>query len=197
MSDNTQIGSGTGDTIRDKDRSGVKTQIFGLDLNIAGSETLMAGIMPIAHKQARISVTPTVSTSPAYAAKDAVGGLMTFANAAGVSAGTGLIQAVTVVDLSQQQPSLDLVLFDQTVAGTVTDNAAFDPTDGDLANVIAVIPISNWADFNDNSVAYRSGLAFAFKAAATSIFGALVARSTPTFVGTSDISVLLTVIQDA
>jgi hypothetical protein len=45
MSDNTQLSAavGSGDTIRDKDRSGVKTQIVGLDLNPnGGSEVLMA-----------------------------------------------------------------------------------------------------------------------------------------------------------
>jgi hypothetical protein len=49
MSDNTQLSSavGTGDVIRDKDRAGVKTQIVGIDTNPAGSESLMAGSMPI------------------------------------------------------------------------------------------------------------------------------------------------------
>lgn len=44
MVDNTQISAGSGgDTIRDKDRSGVKTQITALDLNPAGaSEVLMS-----------------------------------------------------------------------------------------------------------------------------------------------------------
>lgn len=162
--------------------------------SIAGGTALIGNV---GSKQTRISVTPTVSTSPAYTAKDAVGGIMTFANAVGVSGGTGILQAVTIVDLSQQMPALDLVLFDRTIAGTVTDNAAFDPTDADLANVIGVVPISTWADFNDNSVAVRTGLGLAFKSNATSIFGALVTRSTPTFVGTSDIIVILEILQDA
>lgn len=47
MADNSaQTG---GDTIRDKDRAGVKTQIVGLDLGIGtATETLMSGSMPIA-----------------------------------------------------------------------------------------------------------------------------------------------------
>lgn len=169
----------------------------GLDVDVTRLPAGTVLLGNVGSKQTRISVTPTVSTSPAYTAKDAVGGIMTFANAVGVSGGTGILQAVTVVDLSQQMPALDLVLFDQTIAGTVTDNSPFDPTDGDLANVIAVIPIAFWYDFNDNSVAYRGGLAYAFKANATSIFGALVARGTPTFVGTSDIIVILEILQDA
>jgi hypothetical protein len=47
MADNTQVASGTGDTVRDKDRAGVKTQIVGLDLGIGtGTESLMEGVMP-------------------------------------------------------------------------------------------------------------------------------------------------------
>ena len=47
MADNTLLNSGAGgDTIRDKDRAGVKTQIVAIDLNPAGAETLMAGVMP-------------------------------------------------------------------------------------------------------------------------------------------------------
>ena len=46
MADNSvQTGA---DTIRDKDRAGVKTQIVGLDLTPAGAtETLMAGTLPV------------------------------------------------------------------------------------------------------------------------------------------------------
>lgn len=50
MSDNTtlSINTGSGDSIRDKDRAGVKTQIVGLDLGIGtGTESLMAGVLPI------------------------------------------------------------------------------------------------------------------------------------------------------
>jgi len=48
MADNTAITPGTGETIRDKDRAGVKTQIVGLDLGIGtGTESLMTGAMPV------------------------------------------------------------------------------------------------------------------------------------------------------
>jgi hypothetical protein len=48
VSDNTVLDAGAGgDTIRDLDRSGVKTQIVGIDINPAGSETLMAGFLPV------------------------------------------------------------------------------------------------------------------------------------------------------
>lgn len=194
MADNSTLPA-TSDVIRDKDRSGVKTQVVGLDLAPAGAETLMNGIMPSGLVQVRISQTPTVSTTPAYTAKDAVGGLLTFANAARVSGGSCIIQSVIVIDNSQQMPALDLVLFDRTFTAP-TDNAVFAPTDAEAATCIGVIPISAWSDFSTNSVAARFGLGLAVTLSGTSLFGALVTRSTPTFVATSDITVILQILQD-
>lgn len=47
MADNTAITPGAGETIRGKDRSGVKTQIVGIDVGIGGSESLMTGSNPM------------------------------------------------------------------------------------------------------------------------------------------------------
>lgn len=48
MADNTQVTNGTGDSIRDKDRAGVKTQIVGVDLTIGdATETLMGAANPL------------------------------------------------------------------------------------------------------------------------------------------------------
>jgi hypothetical protein len=48
MADNTVLNSMTGgDTIRNKDRTGVKTAIVAIDLNPGGAETLMGGTMPV------------------------------------------------------------------------------------------------------------------------------------------------------
>ncbi len=49
MADNTVLSAHTttGDTLRDVDRTGVKTPVVGIDLNIGGAETLMAGAMPV------------------------------------------------------------------------------------------------------------------------------------------------------
>ena len=60
MADNAILPfTGTGDnlpTLRLKDRTGVKTQIVALDLNPAGAETLMAGVIPISDGGNVISV---------------------------------------------------------------------------------------------------------------------------------------------
>lgn len=137
----------------------------------------------------RVSQTPTVSTSPAYTAKDAVGGLLTFA---GIGA-AGVLFGVTVIDASQQRPSLELVLFDRTFTASV-DNAIFAPSDADLANCLGVVAINSWADFSTNSVAQVSGVALPYLLSGTSLFGQLVTRGTPTFVATSDIAVIVSVL---
>jgi hypothetical protein len=143
----------------------------------------------------RISQTPTVSTTPAYTAKDAVGGLLTFAGAVREAGSSGVLMGVTVIDASQQRPSLELVLFDRTFTAS-TDNAIFDPSDADLANCIGVVGINSWADFNDNSVAQVSGVSLPLVLNGTSLFGQLLTRGTPTFVATSDITVIVTILQD-
>jgi hypothetical protein len=158
----------------------------GSNLNVAATTSM---------RQVRLVAFPTVSTTPAYTAKDAVGGKLTFANAARSTGGSITIQSVIVADKSQQQPSLELVLFDRDFTAS-SDNAAFDPADTDLTYIVGVIPVSNWFDFNDNSVATRHGLQVAAKLEGTDLYGQLVTRSTPTFVSTTDITVALDIIQD-
>jgi len=149
----------------------------------------------ISLNQTRITVQPVVSTTPAYTAKDAVGGKLTFANAARSSGGSITVQAVVVVDRSQQMPALELVLFDRDFTAS-NDNAAFDPTDADLAYCVGVVKIGDWSDFSDNAVAVRTGIGLAAKLEGTDLYGQLVTRSTPTFVATTDIVVALHIVRD-
>lgn len=147
-------------------------------------------------KVVRLSDTPVISTT-AYAAKDAVGDLLQFASAARAPGGSIRIEAIQIVDKAQQMADLDLVLFDRTITAP-TDNAVFDPTDAELANVIGVVPIGGgyYADFNDNAVAAVSGLGISAVLNGTDLFGVLVARSTPTYGTTSDLVVTVTIAQD-
>jgi hypothetical protein len=149
----------------------------------------------ISLNQTRITVQPVVSTTPAYTAKDAVGGKLTFTNAARTSGGSITIQTAVVVDRSQQMPVLELVLFDRDFTAS-NDNAAFDPTDADLAYCVGVIKISDYSDFSDNAVAVRTGIGLTAKLEGTDLYGQLVTRSAPTFVATTDIVVALTIVRD-
>jgi hypothetical protein len=70
VADNTVISSMTGgDTLRDRDRAGVKTQIVGLDLGIGGTETLMNGVMPAGGDVAHGS---TNAGNPLYLGAEAI-----------------------------------------------------------------------------------------------------------------------------
>lgn len=166
--------------------------------NVDGDGNASALYVDVRPKVVTIVQTPTVSTSPAYAAKDAVGGLLTFANAVRASAGTGTLIAVQVADKAQQMKDLDLILFNATVSAP-TDNAIFAPSDAESLTCIGCIPITagSYFDFSTNSVAdVTAGLPRPFVLAGTSLFGVLVARGTPTYVATTDIVVTLTIQQD-
>lgn len=204
MADNVPITAGSGTSIATDDAGGAQYQRVKLTDGTADSTAVIPGsaargLYVDSHgSTTRIQVTPTISAAGIYAAKDAIGGIMTFANATRTSGSGGILESVTIVDKDQEMAAMDLVLFSATIAGTVTDNAAFDPTDADMLNCVGWVPIltGDYADFNDNALAVRSGLGIAYTCAATSLFGALVARGTPTYTGTSDIVVTLGVVPD-
>jgi hypothetical protein len=81
VADNTlQTGS---DTIRDKDRAGIKTQIVGLDLGIGtGTESLMTGAMPVSYTNTTGSGTFT-AVDAVVAAPVGDGTIVTGASTAG------------------------------------------------------------------------------------------------------------------
>lgn len=204
MADNVQITEGAGTYIATDDLSGIQYQIVKLcdgSLNSAAAikGSVAKGLYVDPHGSTnRISATPTVSSGSIYAAKDAIGGIMTFADAARATGEGGILESVTIVDKGQQMAALDLVLFNASPSGTFTDNATSDPSDADLTTVVGVIPfvVGDYFDFSDNSVAFRSGLGIAYDCAATSLFGVLVARGTPTYGSTSDVVVVLGVVPD-
>lgn len=143
---------------------------------------------------ARISQTPTISTSPAYAAKDAVGGLLTFANAARVSGGACKVTACQIVDKGQLMAALDLLLFDRSITAP-TDNSIFNPSDTEAGYCVGGFSIfgSDYADVSTNSVAHPAISPLEIVLNGTDLFGVLVARATPTYTSTTDIVVTLTI----
>lgn len=168
-------------------------------LRITGGRLMVdTGVTTTSFGVVRIPVTPTI-TAGAYAAGDALGGLLTFANAVSSAGGAGLITKVVIIDDAQQLAPVDLVLFDQTFTATA-DNAPFDPTDADLQNSLGYIDVAatDYANFADNAMACKaSGLRMPFEfqlaAGQTSLFGQLAVRDTPTYVATDDITVILTI----
>lgn len=180
MADNVEVTAGSGTTLSTDEVGGAHVQR-----------------VRSTWEQVRVAQTPTITAGTAYAAKDAVGGLLTFAGAARYTAGSGRVVGVTIVDRDQERADLDLILFDQTITAP-TNDAAFDPTDTELTYVVGWVPVSAgaYADFNDNSVAYVPADVPYVLVGGTSLFGVLVARGTPTYTATGDLTVILTMAVD-
>jgi len=141
-----------------------------------------------------IAVTPTVTVG-AYSAKDVVGGLLTFANAASVYKGYGIIRKVTIKNNAMVADLLWLNLFSQAPA-TIADNAAYDPTDAEMLTCVGSIPIVA-ADYilgTDNAIATKLvEFPFTLVAGGTSLFGYLSTVATPTYAAVTDVTVTLTI----
>lgn len=194
MADDVTVANGGTpfDVATDDDGSGNHIQLFKLVYSADASRTPIPadanGLLVKANAvTARVQVTPTISTS-AYANGDAVGALLTFANAL-PAAGSGVLEAVTIVDKASQAAALDLVLFRASITAP-TDNAAFDPTDAELADYVGHVVIGggHYSAFNDNAAAMRRP-ELHFDLSGTSLYGVLVARGTPTYAATTDIVV--------
>jgi hypothetical protein len=139
------------------------------------------------------SQTPSVSAASAYTAGDAVGGKLTFS---GVPV-TGKIQGITFIDLDEEGPEFDVVFFGADFTATA-DNAAFDITAGEEANLIGTVNIAS-ADFKDLGglkVATKAGVNLPYQLASSTgsrIYAQLVTRGTPTYTATTDVTVKIAV----
>jgi len=143
----------------------------------------------VGSKTLLVTATPTISTSPAYSAGDALGGLLTLTSAVRVAGGSGRIETVTIADKAKQNATIDVLFFVANPSGTtVTDNSVLTVADADLLNLIGVAQVVNWYSFADNSVGVVPNAGIRFKlGSGTSLYAPLVNRSTPTYASTSDI----------
>jgi hypothetical protein len=150
--------------------------------------------------QITVRVAQTVTASSAYASGNAVGGLMTLANAARVSGSagapgtSGLIQNVVVNSQSAQTAQVDVFFFSSNPTGTTcTDKTAFSlaSTDFDKVLGVATIPATTgWYSGGTASVGQAPNLAMFYAlSSSTSLYACAVVRGTPTFSATSNISI--------
>jgi len=82
------------------------------------------------------------------------------------------------------------VFFDSNPsATTVTDNVALTIADADLTKIIGVIALTTHKTFVNNSVSVAQDQSIPFNLGnASTLYAILVARSTPTFVATTDVT---------
>jgi len=150
---------------------------------------------PVSCAGTTIALTPTV-TAGVYVAGDAVGGLLTFANAARATDGGGVIKDIIIVDDAGQDAQLELWLFDQTFVAMV-DNAPWAPAEADLENLIAILSVAA-SDYKAAGTPSAAAVEVSqrYDCVGTSLFGQLVTRGTPTYVATDDVTCKIGILQD-
>ncbi len=110
--------------------------------------------------------------------------------------GAMFLDNIMIADRAKQSADMDMVLFKSDPSGsTFTNNLAQTIVDADIDKIIGVVPITAHHVFVDNSVSRAVNLDLGLKLAAVqaslTLYAALVARSTPTFAATTDLSLIL------
>jgi hypothetical protein len=146
-----------------------------------------------------VTVAPTVSTSPAYTAGDAVGGKQTLANVYRTSGGTAILESIQILDRANQKAAMEFIFFESDPSSaTITDNSAFVYSTDDLKVLGHVtLAASDYVTLNSKAVATLRGLNLALQGSATtSLYVALVTTGTPTYANTTDIQIKYGFLQD-
>ncbi|MFA4834852.1 MAG: hypothetical protein WC749_02105 [Dehalococcoidia bacterium] len=146
-----------------------------------------------------VSITPTI-TAGAYTANDCVGGIQTLTNAIRVSAGTAVLQSVTVRDLAMQNATLQILFFNASPAtGTYGDADEFDLNDTDSGLCIGMVEVnaSDYKSLKDNSIGMVKNIGLPLKATTgTSLFALIKTTGTPTYASTSDLKITFGLLRD-
>ncbi len=169
-------------------KSGTVTAVTAITNSLPAGSNYLGNVNP---GGTTISATPTV-TAGAYSAGDAVGGVMTFANAVRYNGRSAVLNSVTITDKSKAAAELELWLFSATIT-EAGDNAPFTISDAELATCVGVVPIvaANYFAAADNEVACVRSVGLEFKCAATTLYGQLKCLGTPTFASASDLTVTI------
>jgi hypothetical protein len=136
MADNTVL-PGAGDTIRDKDRAGIKTQIVGLDLNVAGEEVLGTGDATNGLDVDVTRVSGNVATTVADGANVTIGATADTSSANTVIGRLKKLLSVIPAALGQttKANSLSVVLASDSDALAVSGSVTISGTAEDAAHV--------------------------------------------------------------
>lgn len=136
-----------------------------------------------------VSVTPTVSTSPAYEASDQVGGIQTLENAMR-SGGTAILQGVTVVDAGKQNAALTIFFFKSLPTVASVDNGATTITDAELKKSVGHITVAadDYEDVAGGSVASVKNVNLPLASGAQGhLYAVVMTTGTPTYASTTDL----------
>lgn len=172
-------------------------RILGAILGLFVASAALADTVIIT-KTTVLSSTPTIDTG-IYAAGDNMGGKLTLTGAAVSGIGTGVITSVMITDKDKEGADIDVVFFtSDPSATTFTNNGALTINDADLIKIVCVASVTTDVTFVDNGVSYLQNLncPFSLGAANTTLYAAMVARSAPTYTGTTDLTLRVNILQD-
>lgn len=145
-----------------------------------------------------ISQTPAI-TAGAYAANDCVGGMLTFADAARVSGGGGVVKSVVIIDDAGQDAELELWLFGAPFTSP-GDNNPWNPAEVYLEQCVGVVSTAEssqgWLAAGTPSVVTIE-VALRYDLAATALYGQLVSPGAAgPYAGTDNLTVRVGLLQD-
>jgi len=140
-----------------------------------------------------VDLKPTVTVTAAlYTIGDSIGGKLVLTNAVVASGGVSELVNMTLVDLSNQKPVMELLFFNaDPTASTITDKTGFVLNTADRAKVIARVPVAaaDWVSVNAQGVGSVVATRGLKAASGTSLWVAMIAVGAPTFTATTNLDV--------
>lgn len=182
------------DTIRDVDRTGVKTQVQLLDVAQTGDAELLG----LGDSRIITATSAGLTTgATAYTIGDTLGTEMTWTSVVRTGKGA-VINSAVLTDKSVKVSTVDLFLFDASVT-PAADNAANSWSDADILKLIGVIHFTDVISSALNTIIQATNLPLVIKpTTGTTIYGYMVTRTANagSFGAATDIQVRLGVLMD-
>lgn len=152
----------------------------------------------VAGKTKAVNTALTVTASSAYASGNVIGALMTIAGASRAAGMGGLVQSAVAPCKSAQTGAVDIIYFNANPSSsTFTDKQALAVNAADIGKIIGVAHVTDWTSLGTPSIGQAQNLAMPFSLPdGTTLYAVAVARSTPTYGSTSDLSVTHRILQD-
>lgn len=191
-----QDGGATGNVVFGRSNADNSWAASGAGKNTAFATDNYGRVLTLAGNNEGIGyVTPGIDTSQ-YQSGECVGGWVTVADVVKAPFYAGSIRRVVLSDKAAQGVNYDLVCTTATAptAASCTDQAAFDPVDGELPDMF-VIPLTSHTAFADNGMTTSGDLNHPIKLTTTTLKCALVVRGAPTYASSSDLRLNLYVDQ--
>lgn len=140
----------------------------------------------------KISVDQVV-TAGAYTAGMAVGGKITLSGlVSGPPMRCAIVDALILDKAGQQQP-YDLLFFDADLVGTVTDRQTFNLHASDRSKLLGFLPLVNTSPVGTGGVLIgATNIYKRLSLLSVNAYAVLIARGTPTFAATTDVTVQVT-----